>query len=419
MPRIKSSNLVHQFLPDKLQSEELSLFLFKYFGESSSRSAYPDKSANEIIYSDQLRVIWGQENKQRVIQEIYPLEEVDDSLMTTLASQARKALSTNQGTVISRFVLFADKAVNGYFRFSDDFQISPIPDDWNDQEDYAGPGSRPFILQFSTQKSTINEINSHRQLKRVNEIILHLNGLLSGCFSKNNIQKNWILIPTENNEDLGSKYLYHGYMAGSENRPYDSKGFISPESLNPIEQMSADSYYAYPREPQVIADRSGIRRIPTQVPRDLARSLEIYHSMNARAKKKFLSAAHWKKSSYQTSSISQTLSIFCLFVAIDSLLPNARQKGNCEECNRPLQEGQTKVFAEFLEKYAYQSSSKLRKELYKIRSGLAHGSLLVAQDLNETHVVQPDSKTSATLREMRVLVHQSLVNWLRDHERND
>ena len=422
---MQSRSLVHQFLPDTLPSEELaalseelSLFLFWHFGKSSSPSPYIDENAIETIYANprgnQLRVIWGKTNKQKVIQEIYLCDEADSSLITSLAIQAREALSTNQETEMNRAILFADNTVTGYFRFLDNFQISPIPCNWNDQENCARPGSRPFILQFSTQKSTSQHIHRYRQRKRLNEIILLLHGLLCNCFSQKHLKQDWVLVP-QDDSDFESKYLYHGYIPGNDDRPLDRKGFISPEVLEPMEQIPAGVYYSELQTSPMICDDSGFRRVPLRVPSNLTRSLKIYHSMDASAKQQFLRAAHWKKNSSETNEISQSLSIFCFFAAIDSLLPLPKQTGSCEECHRPFQEGQSKIFSEFLEKYAHPSSSKLKKDLYKLRSALVHGNSLGSQDLHQTNVGIRDQKLSAQISSMNTLIHKSLVNWLLEH----
>ncbi len=74
-----------------------------------------------------------------------------------------------------------------------------------------------------------------------------------------------------------------------------------------------------------------------------------------------------------------------LITAVEAVLPNQDEVSDadrCSECGKALTGGPTKLFREFLERYAPPSTNKARNDLYRQRSKLAHGDVLASDHID-------------------------------------
>src|ERR1700687_3845207 len=100
--------------------------------------------------------------------------------------------------------------------------------------------------------------------------------------------------------------------------------------------------------------------------------------------------------------------------AIESLAWQPQSQAHCPTCNRPQGSGPTRLFNEFLDRFA-PAATDGRRTLYNLRSGLTHGSMppfLVDTEMHFGFVPEDHHQrelAALALDSARIAMH----NWLR------
>jgi hypothetical protein len=249
----------------------------------------------------------------------------------------------------------------------------------------------PFVLEFPIQESGLWAITNHRRLREHRNLTLLLNTLLRG---RTNLQ------PRRSNhfwgclhDDKGGmaiKWVQNFYCPGGGAAFLDSPSPLAAERLVVIE---SDSYYT-----QIMGiDGQGLR-----VPDDLDESICRYQGLAPVRREEFDRAAYWLDIASCQWHFSMSASFAALVSAVESL-------GN--RAHKP-----TRRFHDFFERYAADVSlAERRKRMYDLRSGILHGSELMAIDQDIAFGWDPPWLNERELHEELWTVTRAAVrNWLRN-----
>jgi hypothetical protein len=127
----------------------------------------------------------------------------------------------------------------------------------------------------------------------------------------------------------------------------------------------------------------------------------------------FLRASFWYRHANQVYSYSHSAAFMALVSAIEALIPDD-QLAKCANCGTVT--GTTKLFSEFLERFAPARQTKPvdRKYFYSLRSKFSHGGALLADDLHPFQLGLGPRKVKEwkDVYSMWQMVQVALVNWL-------
>jgi hypothetical protein len=156
---------------------------------------------------------------------------------------------------------------------------------------------------------------------------------------------------------------------------------------------------------------------------DLPQSLEAWMNTavvcEEQVRQRLFRTAYWLNHAHEVFSLSQSASLVAAVQAIEVLLPAAKGEV-CQACKRDIAPGPTRKFREFLQKYAPTpdiAERKARDLLYRQRSQLTHGQMLLSADDNfhfgwATPAHAFDMQTlDGALR----LTRMSAINWFLAH----
>ncbi len=393
-------------LKNKEQQHELEIFLTHYFNSSQQ-----NQNQNEISHGEGKCIV--KYNKGNEIKSI--LIDEDIVAKADLINEVVVALSTNSGLEVSSRFVFSSVNIDGYFRYKNAFQISPVPDNAPRLDLNLVESDHPFNVEFSFLKSPDLSINSYRAEKKFTEISLLLNSLLR--LGLNNIKSNSVQVWTW--DIVGGipkcKYLYTGYFLEElDMRSKDSNGFTSFIESEKIPQKNSAEYYS------TKGISSGDYRII--IPDNFTDSIDKYYELSDDNKEKFLRSSYWLQTAFAIFQVSKSVAYNALVTSIEVFLdvdikcntcrsPTSSDK--CSECSQP-NSGPTKKFKDFVDQFAPGTLESLRKELYDIRSNITHGSMLLPGDGPESsRVFNPERNNSSHKWYLLSQISRTIqINWL-------
>lgn len=397
-----TDDLAELLKSDRVNLVELAVFLQDIFNRASQLSPteirYGEQDSNKHLtltytkdYASLDSIAFGSDIPATLLDELY------DKLQEAFLHPAPVKFGNS--------VLFSLYPVSGYCTVGDIFQVVPAPP--HAPRPPFSYADHPFILEFRFNGSKNDSVNLIRFLNRRTELSLLLSVLLEGQIIDshlNHTTRHWVLIKEEDpTADLRSEYLQLGYSIPGLTAMREN--FSSIGELDPMGSIHPDEYYL----------RFGIEGgRGLEVPADLQMSLERYHALDDKNQKRFLHACYWSHQANRIYHHSRSASYLSLVSAIECLMDEPRSRGRCKECNREWKVGPTKVFRDFIEKFAPRIPSPERNEVYQIRSKLAHGGALLPSDVpGLTPGLDPKFWESVNQYGMiSEIVRSSMYNWL-------
>jgi hypothetical protein len=312
------------------------------------------------------------------------------------------------GTRVARRVLFTTASVTGEWRWRDRLRIAPLPPG-APTADFLIPDF-PFLFEFSYGSVRGSMANFRRRLERQEEIHLLLNGLVQPPITRprsrslTNSHHHWVLVGEAAKNEV--RYCQEFYSFDGLGEERDHMGELDQESQ--LETVEPQEYHNN-RVHSCIGS-------PLKVPSDLGDCFDAFEGLSPEEREKCLRACFWLGEANEARSLSQTF--LCAVQAIESLLPSARSEEYCPECRRLVGPGPTRRFRDFMGEWSPLdvdvARCASRDELYRLRSGLAHGSrnpfLCDARTMMEItpRSVEEMNQLEAALRACRI----ALRNWL-------
>jgi hypothetical protein len=316
---------------------------------------------------------------------------------------------------------FSDRPVKGWWRYGNNIQILPPPQGAPVPHEMIGQW--PFLVELRFRAPTKpGPVVQGRRMRASRELQLLLPVLLIGplFFPHHPYRsvKHWVL--PSGAEQPASRLQRIWTRLGMRTKPseglpiyaqelYMVPGFKSggPELTN----VSAPPLRVVDDVTVYVNQRGSTGDEELEVPTNLADLFDKYYALSNSDKNKYLRACYRMNLGRFYWNYSFSTSFFAYVVAIESLLDD-EQPHTCTSCGGPHHPSITQAFRRFLSTYAPDTPE--RQRFYSMRSGIAHGSKLLASDeMDEVGAFDP-----VRIEEMsehvalNLVVRAALVNWL-------
>ncbi len=285
-----------------------------------------------------------------------------------LSEKIKNSLIANQRQAVAQTVCFAtSRAVRGTYRYKDVFQIVPIPS--TAPHAPAIIADHPLLLQFSYVNSPHPTVNSKRRVEKTAKLTRLLGVVCRPpVFSEPRYAR--FFWNTSFDPKITAKWLQQGY--GYEGFAPELSEFSDFPTSRRIRQYPSTEYYS---------DRFMTEDYEFALPNIMDEYLDKVFSLGAEDERRFAIASSWIAQVPALWMESSSAAFVAVVSAAEALLG---PKGEtCAACGQP-KFGISKAFKAFLEEYVPDIRSRYPlelKQIYRIRSGLAHGAGLLLADL--------------------------------------
>ena len=228
--------------------------------------------------------------------------------------------------------------------------------------------AHPFIVEVkfsSTANVFVDSIRASCEASRIELLlntllgpaITHISGRMIGPHGNT-----WVVVPHVG-ETTQQHIAYCQQMYLCDEVKGGTEDFSSVQGILPLPEVPASDYDV--QKTRHLGD-------PLNIPDDLGQSLDRFFSLTSKRQKQFMNACYWLSQANYT--ISYSTMFLTAIQAIEVLVETPRGGSSCDKCGKAPGPGRTKLFEEFLNKFAPDVSDEAgRGELYNTRSNLTHG----------------------------------------------
>jgi hypothetical protein len=331
-----------------------------------------------------------------------------DAQQWSKISAAVDVLCSSRPDKIGRDVAFSAFRVKGWWRGErSGVQILPPPSDAPTVR--TEMGQHPFVLETPIHSDAEWFVENARRRREQRRLTLLLNVLLNGrvnCETRQ-VEQAWACLGVQPDGNLRSEWLQLSYITHI--------GQVVAEALSEpageaMQMLRAEDYYA----------RLGHDGSALCVPDDLDESICLYRDLPLPYRARFERALFWLDQASRQWAASVSASFGSLVSAVEALT----ERGSVHKVHRPEcgdirtheVPGATARFRAFFETYAPGASHKRRREeMYSLRSGISHGSKLIAFDEGRAWGWGPPWSNQAELHsELWILTRVAMRNYLRN-----
>lgn len=375
LSRIKSGELIHflgNIYPDVRQISNTEV----------SYSACPEQSIVLRYDGDTLVAITSQ--------SVTELDRVRDLILENVIHE--------HGVIIARRVLYSRVPIKKYWRFSERFQISPIPESAPHARAMIEP--HPFILEYQVKKTPNKLLEIYRRVRTFEEITLLLNAVSRHriWMPPKALEMKWFVVAL--NEQLQTFCGQEGYATNGLTADVHKFTDFAPES-----QMTLEDYNRYYTTPYFVGDEYSL---PITIGSFFSKWDELCDSDQS----KFLRSCRWFSHSFEVRNTFTSAAYIALINSIETLLPEV-QGEKCPCCNRNKGPGPTKQFIDFLELHVPEDWELDKRTLYSLRSAITHGGKLFHFDVDTFNSMNPERfKQYFSMESMEKVVHVVLDRWI-------
>lgn len=303
---------------------------------------------------------------------------------------------------IGRDYSFSSARVEGSWRGAlSRVQILPPPDD---APRAPSPiAEHPFILEFPFRTSDSGALTNRRRIQDHRKHTMLLNVLLNRgiSFQSTRSAHFWANVPDE--EGFRGKWAQRFFPASVGLFIVDD---LSTPASAALEVVAPEDYYSR-------ADND-----PLRVPADLDESICRYRHVPAVERNKFELAIFWLDKARRLFDVAVSSSFIALVTAAESMTKRGvTHRSRCDECGCMIthdEPGATKNFKVFFETYAPDSTPSMRERMYRLRSGIAHGTQIMRLDQDIAYGWDPTEWSQTELHwDLWNLTRTALRNWLK------
>jgi hypothetical protein len=393
------STLAKELGIDIHKSDELADVISSFFprGSHAMGSNYVDRKTDSGELA--VRVIYDGSGVADIIEG----SALSASLRKELYQYVEEAFG-DSGERVARAFLFSLDRVTGTWRSGDRFQILPVPPEAPDaEESYA---AHPFVLEYPYKATPNAWLKLFRLEKSAHQLKLLLNLFLNGSITwkSTSVRKHWVFQPVSHDRAV---WAQEGFFIPD--YPMDLAEFSNISEFSNMKRKDNGDYF------RLRGTSGGPLALPDCIDVLFAR----FEGLGSDRKRQFLRSCHWRWFAAMAWPDSRSAHYTSLISAIEALVEIPQGSPKCPCCKRQNSPGPTKLFEEFLEKFAPGDQTKSqRREFYEIRSRILHGDRLLLSDLPWSWVgMQPNLiGESEKASEISQLVRIALINWLLAHE---
>ncbi len=396
-------NLLSDLLPSGVQAEEFCYAILCFFNSGNNEPVQGEITyPNDPEYTLRLKFsvrgdeISGAFAGPKLSEEIF--EKLRQFLVELFKEKSRR---------VGVQFFFSRRKVLGRWRYKDWFQILPVPPTAPQVEWQLA--AHPFIVEVkfsSTANVFVDSIRASCEASRIELLlntllgpaITHISGRMIGPHGNT-----WVVVPHVG-ETTQQHIAYCQQMYLCDEVKGGTEDFSSVQGILPLPEVPASDYDA--QKTRHLGD-------PLNIPDDLGQSLDRFFSLTSKRQKQFMNACYWLSQANYT--ISYSTMFLTAIQAIEVLVETPRGGSSCDKCGKALGPGRTKLFEEFLNKFAPDVSDEAgRGELYNTRSNLTHGfspPFLIDRDVSGFSRPQVHQQ-SDLLGSALVCASHALRNWL-------
>jgi hypothetical protein len=327
---------------------------------------------------------------------------LDDELASAVVGRVRTLVSADE-PVVWRQVWFSSLPLTGYWRYRDEWQIVPVPDDAARPESVVA--DHPLLIEVRGVGTGDPLIDRDRLRRRLWELQLILSLALRVSISTNDRSPPhaWVLVE-DLKSGLRSEYRQRGYALP--NPTFLENEFSSIARLNPVPTVNDRDYYAR---------RSDDGHV--DVPALLPSLLDRYAAAAPAERDTFLRACHWLSRSKPAARLSLSLAYISVINSIEVLVPDA-VRDPCPHCALDRAPGVTVRFRQLVDRYAHGVEGV--NKLYDVRSKLVHGRAILDRDLPAAWgSFHPDEMEQSDRYDLaRRTATAVIINWFLDPTRS-
>ena len=401
---MKDTELKDYLFADRLDQAELEQVMLEHFGRAESQ-------CQPTTYRRDGREGWLriEYTKQHAIRGFTRSANYPESDIEALRDRIRAELIDGQETKIAQVTCFAFNQVTGYVRGcvrGINFQIMPLP--LGNATVGADYGRHPFMLEVTYRTSPNFMTRIARVQRSATTIARFLNLLLASPIEMlpRSTDNAWVIQSQEVDGKLETKncYMQLGYIPTGVSGSSDE--FSDASEVSPMSRVPADEYYSL----------HGIALGPLSLPKTFEESLEIASRLSTESYNKLLIALTFFATSHGVWHESRSAAYASLVSAIEGLLPD-NERQHCKNCGQPMYRI-SKRFRDFLTLHApgperASERKALQDAFYALRSGLAHGSLVLQSDLEPWKFYDRRGQVEDDLhRRLHIVVRSAMLNWL-------
>ncbi|MFI8321987.1 hypothetical protein [Streptomyces sp. NPDC085529] len=412
MVGIKQRDLERRFKMSEVDDGELQFLLMQFFPSGRYVSAWELELGNEAAG---LKVVYAKKSGR--ICELVPGVGLTEDLVAKIEREIEEKLGSPAVSKVARLILYAGLPVVGYWRYRDRIILRQVP---------AGApqapqlwADHPLVCEIQFDGANDPWVNMLRSRRESRQLALLLTLLVRSLRLPEASSQGWVLTPTLSAQEsdsvaseLRSEYAHFGYIAPSDLGDSDflsKQGDLSSIILEP--------------EPYGVSIGSTLT-----LREDIEGYIDAYFRLPDGERRKLLRAAYWLNVSKGAFRISRSASFQSLVQAVEALTVTPAGQPKCSECDRTIGIGPTKLFQEFISKYAPSAGGgddeRMYKMLYEKRSQLTHGNTLLEVD-EEIGLTAPSPNQMAEdelHRKGSAICRDAILGWLRYHavqERDD
>ena len=337
--------------------------------------------------------------------------------MSERSEQQQNTVYAHGDVTVCRWTMFSGRPVEGSWRYRDEFQIVPAPPE-APRPGHLWGAEHPFLVDFAFQDSPNQQIQQLRYARKAADMLLVLNLLLNTQITAptNRARKHWVWPPP--GSTAPAIWAQEGYLIP--NLVYIVNDFPNVDA-SPLEQVPADKYYS----------REGHAETLT-IPAELAELLDVFGTLKADDRERFLRACYWYHMASTVWTYSQSLHLTSLVNSIECLSsvgPDRNKPEGPREMFSAFMRrfapgrrnadgsgpGPTALFKSIMRKFAPGApSGRMLDSIYAARSNITHGERLLHFDVGAPPAGL--SQNSAIDREVGdsavILCRGALINWL-------
>ena len=291
---------------------------------------------------------------------------LDDRLASLVLTRIR-ALSAGV-PVLWRQVWFSSLPLTGYWRYHDEWQVVPVPED-APKPDFI-MADNPFLIEVrgvATGDSSVDRVRAERRFWELHLILSLALSWVSISANDRSPTHAWVRLGA--GEAQRAEYLQRGYLMPSLSVP--ANDFTPVAAIDPVPTIDEDEYFG----------RIGISAdsLKVEVPALLPTLLDRYAIAAPADKDTFLRACYWlSRSGPPTARLSMSLAYISVISSVEVLVPDA-VGDPCPTRGRDRAPGPTARFREVVERYMHGVEGA--RQLYALRSKLVHGGDILDLDL--------------------------------------
>ncbi|HRA71797.1 MAG TPA: HEPN domain-containing protein [Flavobacterium sp.] len=361
----------------------INTFMFKAGGYSNN-----EKHSYTFGSSKNPEIFWGEihfNGKGKLHKIVTGNLLASEKSKLDFVKNALSDIKGNHGYTIQHRILFSRRPLKGKFQWKDDFRIKPCINTsqigkglaygvdnihLKDTEKHLGP-PYPFILEVRTKKSP-NYIIEHNRIFEALDLYEWLLGLLIPhllSYPLNNNYPKWVVLQKDGNLEY---HLAKEGFSAHESEIESSDDFSALDIPNVPRYSGNEDYY----------NHLWIHSSEIELPVEMEHNLNSFDNLPTELKENFKRSLYWFNTGLKLYNNNQ-LSVIPFVTAIESLNPKPSEQC-CPDCKRPLDDGPTELFREFLNKHLLlpKDIDNLKNNIYKLRSDMVHGNFATAADQN-------------------------------------